>query len=98
MEEKIKELVDMLLSIKKFTAPDLDGISYASNNDPNMEMADELACELLIDEMGFPKYDIHMELRDKYGFKVLPGDVDSFGWLTGVIVYPDDTNKRFVFG
>lgn len=98
MEENVKKLVDLLNEVRSFSGTtDEKGRRYAIPDDEgNFDAADEFACKVLIDEMGYPIYEAHLEL-EKYGFRVLPGDVDSFGWLTGVIVYPNN-ELILVFG
>ena len=43
-----------------------------------------LACDVLITDNGRPSFQV-MRLLKQERFRVGPGEVDSFGWLTGVI-------------
>lgn len=53
-----------------------------------------LADDALITQKGQPRYDAMRWLEER-GFRVGPGEQDSFGWLTGVIY----TRKgRVVYG
>ena len=58
--------------------------------------ADELASEIFITN-GQPDFEIIIEFNRNNDFKVRPGETDSFGWLTGVIWFPDDEHC-LVFG
>ena len=49
------------------------------------EEIDEEASALLIGRDGRPNYEAMAELK-KLGYEVVPGETDSFGWLTGCIV------------
>jgi hypothetical protein len=53
----------------------------------SVQDAVELACGELIASGGRPNYPAMRELATA-GFPVGPGEVDSFGWLTGMISTP----------
>lgn len=59
--------------------------------------ADEIASELFITGNGQPNFEVIMEFNRTYDFKIRAGETDSFGWLTGVIWYPDNEHC-LVFG
>lgn len=59
--------------------------------------ADELASEIFITNKGQPNFEVIMEFNRTHDFSVRPGETDSFGWLTGVIWFPDDEHC-LVFG
>jgi len=59
--------------------------------------ADELASELFITTNGQPDYEVIIEFNKNNDFKIRAGETDSFGWLTGVIWFPDDEHC-LVFG
>ena len=46
------------------------------------------ACGALIHSDGRPNFANQRELFRRTGYEVVPGEVDSFGWLTGVIITP----------
>lgn len=52
------------------------------------------ACEYLITSDGDVNYK-NKRILEFYGFKVYPGETDSFGWLTGII---ERNNRKLVFG
>lgn len=59
-----------------------------------MQDVADLANEVLITKDGKTDMDNVAKLKSK-GFKVEPGETDSFGWLTGII----HTSKgKFMFG
>lgn len=61
---------------------------------PDIQEAVNLACEELITNSGEPNFDA-MRVLEEEGFRVVAGETDSFGWLTGVII----TKKgRIVYG
>lgn len=49
-----------------------------------IQNATVLATDWLITCQGHPHYQ-HMKILESYGYKVFPGETDSFGWLTGCI-------------
>lgn len=53
------------------------------------------ACGELISSGGTPNYGAMRELETATGCRVVKGESDSFGWLTGVIVTP---KGRIVYG
>ena len=54
-----------------------------------------IASDHLIDNYGKPNLPVMHDLK-KYCIKVRPEEVDSFGWLTGVIYLP--SGKTIVYG
>ena len=93
----MKELIEALRRVEN--NPDIeksqyltDGHQYGLHSD--IRTVVNLACGELITNSGEPNFDA-MRLLEKEGFKVVPGETDSFGWLTGVII----TKKgRIVYG
>lgn len=59
-----------------------------------LEEMDGMASAELIDSKGGCHWAAHRELAT-LGFKVVAGEKDSFGWLTGVIITP---KGKFVYG
>lgn len=47
--------------------------------------AEDKACDALIRHDGHPDFEAMQELEENYGYRVVPGETDSFGWLTGII-------------
>lgn len=97
MKDRIKELANKLVSLpdEVFKPIEDDYLLYANNSDIVKDV-EYLANELLITSGGHPNFTA-INLLQEYGFSVRKGDHDSFGWLTGVIYYPD-SNKVLVFG
>ena len=58
------------------------------------ESIQDMADEVLIDSTG-PNYKT-VTLLEKHGIRIVAGETDSYGWLTGVIITPK--GKRLVFG
>lgn len=48
-----------------------------------IQQAEKACCNHLIKE-GKPNYS-NMDILRKEGFSVFPGEIDSFGWLTGCV-------------
>ena len=96
--EKVIELVGLLNEIPEefFDPPNkIDGRRYANDQCSDVEV---LANEVLITNNGRPNLEAIKEMK-KQGFRVVPGEKDSFGWITGVIIFPGNNNpKAFVFG
>ena len=101
MKDRIKKLAEKLMSLpdevfKPIEDDDYDdGLLYADNSDIVKDV-ECLANGLLITSGGHPNFPA-IKLLQEYGFSVHKGDYDSFGWLTGVIYYPD-SDKVLVFG
>jgi hypothetical protein len=95
MKDHIKELAEKLISLPNEVFIEDDFLLYAGNSDIVKDVKC-LANELLITSGGHPNFTA-INLLQEYGFSVRKGDHDSFGWLTGVICYPD-SNKVLIFG
>ena len=95
--QKIERLVELLNSIppENFKEGEEEYGLFAFGDIASE--ADELASELFITANGQPDYEVIMEFNRNNDFKVRPGETDSFGWLTGVIWFPDD-ERCLVFG
>ena len=93
----MKELIEALRRVEN--NPEIECVSYLTNGvheelHPDIQTVVELACEELADNSGYPHFGA-MEVLEEEGFRVVAGETDSFGWLTGVII----TNKgRIVYG
>lgn len=97
MKDRIEELAKKLISLpdEVFKPIEDNNLLYADNSDI-VEDVECLANELLITSGGHPNFPA-IKLLQEYGFSVRKGEFDSFGWLTGVIYYPN-SNKVLVFG
>ena len=49
-----------------------------------LEELDSTLSAFLIDKNGRPDYDAHHAIA-AFGYRVGPGETDSFGWLTGIL-------------
>ena len=49
-----------------------------------LEELDSMLSAFLIDKKGRPDYDAHRAIA-AFGYRVGPGETDSFGWLTGIL-------------
>ena len=63
-----------------------DGRTYIRGQ----EDIDLEASELFIESGGYPNYEAMLQLKELSGgrYFITPGEVDSFGWLTGCINTP----------
>ena len=59
------------------------------------DQIDAIASGLLITNEGRPNYCQINEFEKYAPCKIVAGETDSFGWLTGIIKYND---KQYVFG
>lgn len=63
------------------------------------DLIDQLADQILIVQegrlQGQPNFTAMQHLSQRYGYDVVKGEGDSFGWLTGVIV---GKNYKLVYG
>ena len=91
---------NFVLKLKEmFDAEENFYITVKDSDDEHIEyskLAKELeveACEYLITN-GMVNY-CNKKLLEDNGFKVYPGEKDSFGWVTGVI---ERNNRKLIFG
>ena len=91
----IKRLKEMFDSNENFyeIIEDLDGNKDTKYSDLAIELECD-ACKYLIRGNGQINYE-RKNILEENGFKVYPGDKDSFGWLTGVI---ERNDRKLVFG
>lgn len=100
--EKLKEKIDTLIKmpdlniINGYLVEAVDEKYNITDNEYNKLLTeiDYDASGLLINSDGTPKFRAHRILQD-LGYKVVKGESDSFGWLTGVIITPVG---RIVYG
>ena len=86
----LKELFDADESFCTVIDEELDSVEY--NETANNLSTD--ACKYLICSDGRVNYN-NKRILENNGFKVYPGDKDSFGWLVGVI---ERNDRKLVFG
>lgn len=81
-----ENLGDFIQLLKKINSDDSIKVEYNSydNYHPDVIEASNLANECLITDEGRPDID-NINILNVYGFRVFPGEVDRFGWLTGCI-------------
>lgn len=87
MEELINVLNQMFdepLKIGIVEYPEDPKYLYFKEDNDTYQKAVGLCCDLLITAGGQCNWDNIRTLRDN-GFRVFPGDKDSFGWLIGCI-------------
>lgn len=78
------ELLRLLRKLEESDLPnDLDRTLLAEDN-AIVQDIENLADKTLIDIHGKPCFEIMSILRE-HGFHTFPGEVDSFGWLSGCI-------------
>ena len=94
-ENFIKKLKEMFDAKEDFyeTVKDSCDNNYVEYSDLAKDMEYE-ACKYLIKSNGGVNY-TNKSILEENGFKVYPGEQDSFGWLTGVI---ERNNRQLVFG
>jgi len=79
--------MELVRLLNKLEASDLPEIADHVLTDDSLSLINEiedLAERLLITEEGRPHFENHAFLSE-HGFHVFPGEVDSFGWLSGCI-------------
>lgn len=99
--KEIDNLISLLTELDTYKTNSENTYSYSGkdywNTDSDAEIMQKISflCDrCLITEKGSPDYFNHAYL-EKHGFKVKPGETDSCGWLSGIVV----TKKAlFVFG
>jgi hypothetical protein len=83
MFENLSEFIQLLQKINSDAFIKVEYNCY-DNYHPDVIECSSLANECLITSEGQPDAD-NIEVLRLYGFRVFPGEVDSFGWLTGCI-------------
>lgn len=89
----IKELKELFDSEEDFCTIIDEGLDLVEYNDEANRLSGD-ACKYLITYDGDVDYK-NKRILESNGFKVYPGESDSFGWLTGVI---ERNNRKLVFG
>ena len=59
-----------------------------THNNQIIETIKDGCCDIFITDNGRVDYK-NIQTISSYGYKVYPGEYDSFGWLTGVLEFPD---------
>lgn len=86
---RLFEALDKLYSeSENYEIDDWDNKKYFVDNDDTKQVI-YLCEELLITEKGGCNWDNIHELRNN-GYRVYPGERDSFGWLTGCVQKHND--------
>lgn len=85
--------LDKLIDNLKKTFDEKEGDEWLiDESSVNYEISD-----YLITENGRPDNEVIGYLHNR-GFEVMPGEMDSFGWLTGIVRRTGVKNKGIVFG
>lgn len=91
----MQRLVECLNNVNGSSLPDDPDVRLDVVDHPLIEEITFIATRLLIDDKGQPIFDEMDRLYTEFGFFIVPGERDSFGWVTGCI----QTKKGFiVFG
>lgn len=93
--EKLKKLVSLLKRVEKGT------VKYTSTYEEDEQFTyvdcpdiDDIVNDLLISEDGKCNWENINAVREA-GFNVYPGEIDSFGWISGCI---DTKRGTIIFG
>ena len=78
------ELIKLLTKLEASDLSEEYDCTLLAEKHANVQEIENLAEKLLIDINGKPCFEIMSILRE-HGFHVFPGEVDSFGWLSGCI-------------
>lgn len=90
---KIQKLIELLKEVDFSTFKESEDETGWFGSDEEIE---EVLCEIIILPNGGVDYAAIAILKE-YGYSVYPGEKDSFGWLTGVLQFPDGEHY-IVFG
>lgn len=84
MVDKLVEALKKIEESKEVKEKQYLTNGYFSDLHPLIQEARNLACDALISKSGCCNWDNINKLKES-GYKVFPGERDSFGWLTGCI-------------
>lgn len=92
VDDKFDILINNLdaIDIDKYLVISEDEEKYISNDNPNSKLINHICSDIFVGPSGTVRrayVDAFNHKTNKY--KVGPGEVDSFGWLTGVIIFKD---------
>jgi len=91
----MQQLVECLQTLEASSLPDDMDTCLDTVDHPLIDEIEFIATRLLITDKGQPDFDQIDRLYDEFGYFVVPGERDSFGWVTACI----QTKKGFiVFG
>ncbi len=90
------EKLDMLMvELKDAVTTQSDYLTDEENSTSKIEELSAQASGIFISSEGQTEYTVFLALYSANKYRIVPGEQDSFGWLTGVIITP---KGRIVYG
>ena len=80
------KLVNLLKVIDASPLPDDEEHILAHKEHDQIYLAEAYATTLFVTEEGVPNFEAIDYLYKEYGYAIMPGERDRFGWVTGVIM------------
>ena len=91
----IEKLDQLMAGMKDSIATPRDYLRDEENATPLIQELSVEASEIFISNVGQSVYTTFLALYSANKYRIVPGERDSFGWITGVIVTP---KGRIVYG
>ena len=91
----IEKLDQLMAGMKDSIATPRDYLTDEENATPAITELSNEASGIFIDDVGQSVYTTFLALYSASKYRIVPGEQDSFGWITGVIVTP---KGRIVYG
>ncbi len=91
----IEELDQLMTGMKDSVTTQSDYPTNEENVTPVITELSNEASGIFIDDVGQSVYTTFLAIYSANKYRIVPGEQDSFGWITGVIVTP---KGRIVYG
>ncbi len=91
----IEKLDTLMVEMKDAVTTQSDYLTDEENATPVIQELSVEASEIFISNAGQSVYTTFLALYSANKYRIVPGEQDSFGWLTGVIITP---KGRIVYG
>jgi hypothetical protein len=94
-ETIMENIVTRLNTISCMKGVDVKDNIICDSDNPYIQYTIALLNEFIITDNGKCNYD-NIKILENYGYTVSRGEYDSFGWLSGVITFPN--NLMLIYG
>ena len=91
----IEKLDQLMAGMKDSIATPRDYLRDEENATPLIQELSVEASEIFISNVGQSVYTTFLALYSANKYRIVPGEQDNFGWITGVVITP---KGRIVYG
>ena len=91
----IEELDQLMAGMKDSITTQSDYLTNEENVTPVISELSNEASEIFINSVGESVFTTFLAIYSANKYRIVPGERDSFGWITGVVITP---KGRIVYG